>query len=268
MAGTDRRRRAAGRQAAGAPVIVLVEPQLGENIGTAARAMWNCGLEELRLVRPRDRWPNTNATQASSGAEHVVEGARLFETAAEAVADLTHVFAASARRRDMIQRVMTPRAAAAELHRLAAAGGRAGVLFGPERAGLDNDDMALADAVIEAPLNPAHRSLNLAQAVLLVAYEWFVAADGAADGAGEGAAPAAYVNEAASRPATKAELQGLFEQLERELDACGFLRVEAKRPTMVRNIRNIFQRAGLMEQEVRTLRGIITGLVKGKRREG
>jgi len=236
----------------GGPVIILVEPQLGENIGMAARAMFNCGLTELRLVRPRDGWPSTRARRAATGAACVVEDARVFATAAAAVADLNHVMAASARRRDMVQRVLTPRAAGLELHRLAATGARTGVLFGPERQGLDNDDMALTEAAIEAPLNPAFSSLNLSQAVLLVAYEWLIAGDDT---------PVEILTEGASRPASKADLLGLFDHLEGELDKCGFLRVREKRPVMVRNIRNSFQRARLMEHEVRALRGIIACLV-------
>lgn len=252
MAGTDKTQDAV----AGGPAIILVRPQLGQNIGAAARAMWNCGLVDLRLVGPREGWPNEWAVKAASGADAVIEAARTFETVADAIADLVHVYAASARPRDMIQTVMTPRAAAREMRERAPTGAGIGVLFGPERAGLTNDDMALADRVIEAPLNPAYRSLNLAQAVLLVAYEWFQ----------EGAdAPGLRVAQGATGPASKADLMGLFQHLEGELDACGFLRVAEKRPSMVRNIRNIFQRAGLMEQEVKTLRGIISCLTRGRR---
>ena len=263
MAGTDRRRDdAAAPEAAGGPAVILVRPQLGVNIGTAARAMVNCGLSELRLVAPRDGWPSDYARKAAAGADAVLDAARIFDSTAAAIADLQHVWAASARRRDMIQTTMTPRSAAVEMRAQAAAGGRVGVLFGPERSGLDNDDIVLAERVIEAPLNPAYASLNLAQAVLLIGYEWFVAGlEGAA------APPPVQTHEGGGRPATRAELQGLFEHLEGELDAHGFLRVIEKRPIMVRNIRNIFQRAGLMEQEVRTLRGVIASLV-GPRRGG
>lgn len=246
--GNDRTGTARG----GGPAVILVQPQLGENIGTAARAMLNCGLTELRLVKPRDGWPNDRAIAAASGADAVVEAARVFGSTAEAVTDLHRVYAASARPRDMIQRVLTPRSAAMEMRARDAAGERIGVLFGREKAGLNNDDMALADCVIEARLNPAYRSLNLAQAVLLVAYEWYEA--------GQTGTTGTRVTQGAGGPASKADLMGLFGHLERELDRCGFLRVAEKRPSMVRNIRNIFQRAGLMKQEVRTLRGIITCL--------
>jgi len=252
MAGTDRTK----PMAAGAgPAIVLVEPQLGENIGMAARAMLNCGLTELRLVRPRDGWPSEAAENAAAGADSVIAGARLFDSTADAVADLALVLATTARDRDMTKRFLTPRQAAAEIRVFENSGGRAGVLFGKEAKGLRNDDLALADACIMAPLNPAFRSLNLAQAVFVVGYEWFMAA---------AEAPASELRiPKETRPADKAELHGLFEHLERELDKSGFLRVKEKQPVMVRNLRNMFQRMGLTEQEVRTLRGVITSLVSG-----
>ena len=239
-----------------APAVVLVAPQLGENIGMVARAMLNCGLIDLRLVRPRDGWPNDSATVAAAGATGVIDSARLFESTAEAVADLQLVFAATARPRHMTKETTTPRRAAADMRAFAARGGRTGVLLGPESRGLANDDVALADKVISIPLNPDFLSLNLAMAVVLMGYEWYVA--GAED---EDPAPALPKR---IQPATKDEIGGLFEHLERELDACGFLRVEEKRPITVRNLRNIFQRAGLSDQEVRTLRGVIAGLTSGK----
>jgi len=253
MAGTDASRAAT----TGGPTVVLVEPQLGENIGTAARAMLNCGLTGLRLVRPRDGWPSEKASSAASGADEVLDGAGLFESTEAAVADCHRVYATTARRRDMIKPILTPRAAAAEMRADLARDHRVAILFGPERRGLRNDDVVLADAIVEVPLNPAFSSLNLAQAVLIVGYEWFQSAD---------AAPGQALPLGATRPADKRELMGLFEHLERELDACGFLHVAEKRPTMVRNIRNLFQRAALTEQEVRTLRGVITGLVTYGRR--
>lgn len=262
MAGTDRgaslveEGESPGRQ----PAIILVEPQLGENIGMVARAMLNCGLSELRLVNPREPWPNAKAEAAASGADAVLVGARLFPTTEEAIADLAHVYATTARPRDMVKRVLTPRQAGAELRAFAGRGEGAGILFGKEAKGLHNDDVALAEAIVAAPLNPAFSSLNLAMAVLLVAYEWLVAA----------APPPAPGGEVAigkdTRPAARAELSGLFAHLEGELDACGFLRVTQKRPIMVRNLRNIFVRASLTEQEVRTLRGVIACLVTGPRR--
>jgi tRNA/rRNA methyltransferase len=232
-------------------VIILVEPQLGENIGTAARAMMNCGLGELRLVRPRDGWPNPKAVAAASGADEVIQGARLFDTTATAIAGLHRVYGTTARHRGMIKPVVTPRQAALEMHTAAARGERIGVLFGPERTGLVNDDIPLADTILQVPLNPTYSSLNLAQAVLIIGYEWFQAAVDV---------PARELVTNETRPATKAELLNFFTHLEKELDDCGFLRHADKRPTMVRNIRNIFQRAELTEQEIRTLHGIIKEL--------
>ncbi len=173
MAGTDRRR----QRLSGGPAIILVAPQLGENIGTAARAMFNCGLTDLRLVRPRDGWPSKKAQAAASGADLVLDKAHLFETVEDAIAGLTRVYATTARDRYMVKRVLTPRAAAAEIRALMAAGEACGILFGPERTGLLNEHIALADTVLNVPLNPAFSSLNLAQAVLLVGYEWFASAD-------------------------------------------------------------------------------------------
>lgn len=253
MAGTDATR----ETRLGGPAIVLVEPQLGENIGTAARAMLNCGLTAMRLVNPRDGWPNAKAVAAASGADVVIDGARLFDSAAASVADVRRVYATTARRRDMIKPILTPRAAAAEMKAAIASGEGCAVLFGAERRGLTNDDVALADAIIEVPLNPAFSSLNLAQAVLIVGYEWF---------AGGNLRDDVTLPMGSTRRADKAELIGFFEHLERELDSCGFLYPPEKRPTMVRNIRNLFQRAGLTEQEVRTLRGIVSGLAGGNRR--
>jgi tRNA/rRNA methyltransferase len=257
MAGTDRSLRdAAARQ--GGPAIVLVEPQLGENIGAAARAMLNFDLTDLRLVRPRDGWPSAAATANAAGADEVLEAARLYDGAGEAIAGLNLVYAATARPRDMVKEVVTPAEAARRLREAVACGEACGVLFGRESIGLDNDTVALADAVLTVPSDPGFASLNLAMAVLLVAYEWFKASD---------ATPEAALS-ARSRPATKGELAGLFEHLEAELDACGFLRVREKRPSMVRNLRNILQRARLTEQEVRTLRGVVTGLAEHGRRFG
>lgn len=259
VAGTDRTRVAAdsAADAATAPAIVMIEPQLGENIGTAARAMLNCGLSDLRLVRPRDGWPNQKALSSASGADRVIEGARLYDRTADAIADLDLVYAATARRRDIVKEVLTPAEAAARLRQAGGAGRRVGVLFGPERRGLTNDDVALSDALIEAPLNPSFASLNLAQAVLIVGYAWFQA---------ESDAPASALLTAGAAPATKQELLDLFEHLERELDAGGFLYPPEKRPSMVRNIRNMLQRAGLRENEVKTFRGIITTLTKRRDR--
>ncbi len=255
MSGTD----SSKQSAAGGPAIILVDPQLGENIGMVARAMLNCGLSELCLVRPRDGWPNPAAESAAAGADEVLARARLFETTAEAVAGLHRVYATTARPRGMIKPVVTPRRAAAELRAAIGQGARAGVLFGPERAGLVNDDVTLADAVLSVPLNPAFASLNLAQAVFVVGYEWLL---------GETGTAARELTMGATRPATKAELIGFFERLEAALDAAGFLQPVEKRPIMVRNLRNLFQRAELTEQEVRTLHGIVTALTARRGRGG
>lgn len=242
-------------EAGSAPVIVLVRPQLGENIGMAARAMLNCGLSELRLVAPRDGWPNDKAQRAASGADVVLENAKVFESVAEAVADLEHVVATTARNRELSQRILTARSAAGQMHAWARVGEKVGILFGPERTGLENDDMVLADTALSIPLNPQFSSLNVAQAVLLVSYEWAAAAD---------ETPADRMADHATRPATKDELQNLFDHLERALDQSGFLRHKDMRPAMVNNLRALLQRASMTEQEVRTFHGVIKFLSKSK----
>jgi len=257
MAGTDSTKHPdaalAGRPA---PAIILVEPQLGENIGMAARAMLNCELTDLRLVNPRDGWPSDDALSASSGAIQVIEGARVFETTPDAVADLNLVFATTARKRDMTSRVVTPRQAAAKIHEfMGGDGNRAGVLFGREAKGLKNDDVTQADAIIMAPVNPAFSSLNLAQAVYAIGYEWYLAA------IGDEPSPQLATSKE-TRPANKAELNSMIQHLADELDEAGFFHVAEKRPVMVRNLRNMFQRANLTEQEIRTLRGVITSLTR------
>ena len=253
MAGTDRSR--AG--ASGGPAIILVDPQLGENIGTAARAMMNCGLDDMRLVRPRGGWPSDKAVAAASGADIVLEKARLYPTAPAAIADLVHVYAATARDRGMVRREVTPRHAAAEIRVRLAAGEPCGVLIGPERTGLLNDDVALADTVLSVPLNPAFSSLNLAQAVLIVGYEWFTS--------GSVARPE-ILRRGGSRPATKEELLNFFDHLEEELEKNGFLRNREARPSMVRNLRSLFQRAQCTEQELRTLHGVVTAFAGPRER--
>ncbi|HYE00596.1 MAG TPA: RNA methyltransferase [Alphaproteobacteria bacterium] len=233
------------------PVVILVHPQMGENIGACARAMLNCGLTELRLVKPRDGWPNERATANASGAGIVLERATLYETTAEALADLQYVYATTARDRDMVKPVVTPRQAAAEMRGHAAEGRRVGILFGPERTGLENDDVARADAALTVPLNPNFTSLNLGQAVLLVGYEWYQAGD---------ATPPAELRTGKSEVATKDKIDALMAHLERELRYSGFLRVEDKIPSMLRNIRNCFNRMAMTEQEVRTFHGIVASL--------
>lgn len=254
MAGTDKSQLDEDESTPETPslAVILVEPQMGENIGMASRAMLNCGLTDLRLVRPRDVWPNPKASNAASGADVVVDGARVFETTADAIADLSVVYAATARPRDMIKTVMTPRHGVPNLRRKAEAGQACGVIFGGERAGLHNDDVALADVVLQAPLNPGFRSLNLGHAVLLVCYEWYQATN---------SAPGEFLTEVHTRQATKGELVNFFERLEGALDDSGFFHVLEKRPVMARNIRNIFQRSQLTEQELRTLHGIVSALI-------
>lgn len=252
MAGTDRTKNELAAPSPG-PAVILVAPQLGENIGTAARAMLNFGLTDLRIVRPRDGWPSERARAAASGADIVIDNVRLFDRTEDAVAGLDYVVATTARARDMVKPIFTPETAAARMREAFAGGGRAGLLFGPERTGLENDDLALADALMMVPVNPAFASLNLAQCVLLMSYEWHKAGD---------TTEAERIEYQQTRPANKEELLGFFEHLEGELDRFGFLKPPEKRPSMVRNLRNMFQRAGLTEQEVRTLRGVVAALTR------
>ena len=252
-----------------APAIILLEPQLGENIGFAARAMANFGLTELRLVAPRDGWPNEKARASAAIAHSIVDGANLYPSLDLAIADLNFLLATTARPRDMVKPVLTPKRAAGELAARRDRGERTGVLFGPERSGLDNDVVALADAVVTAPVDPSFASLSLPQSVLLIAYEWLQAQE-APPSLGRATAfdgPAVEgLDLAGERPATRAELMGLFEHLEGELDRSGFLRPPEKRLTMVRAIRNMFHRMGATGQDVRTWRGIVAALGgKGKR---
>ena len=237
------------------PVIILIEPQLGDNIGKAARAMLNCGLVDLRLVRPRDGWPNDRATANASGADIVIDNTKVFEREEDALADLNRVYVTTARTRDAIKPVFTPKGLAPEMRANVAQGEKVGVMFGPERTGVRNEHISMADAVVTVPLNPGFTSLNLAQAVLLIGYEWWQAGVDVPD-------YQMMMND--TFPATRDELDRLFEHLEAELDNSGFFRVEAKRPNMARNIRNIFNRANLTHQEVQTLRGIIVAMGGGK----
>jgi len=241
------------------PVVILVRPQLADNIGAVARAMANGGLYHLRLVSPRDGWPQPNAWRNASGADRLLEDVTLHDSVADAVADLHHVYATCPRPRHIVKPVLTARGAAAELRQVTARGLRTGLLFGPERAGLDNDDMACADALIRYPLYPGFMSLNLAQAVMVMAYEWWTAQD-------DTIPRTLMTNE--TRIATKAELENLLSHLIEELDACGFLQNQPKRPGMVRNIRHFFQRGEATEQELRTFHGIITELSRGRRLRG
>ncbi len=245
----------------GAPAVILGGPHISQNSGPAARALPNSGVVDMRVVPPRESWLSDKAVAASSGAERVLQAARVFDGTAEAVADLQHVYATTGRNRYMVKPVATPRRAAAEMRALIGADETCGILFGPERTGLENDDVALADTVLTVPLNPEHCSLNLAQAVLLVGYEWFQTGEGVP-------AELTMTKGAKGQVATKKDLIGFFEHLERELDACGFLRLPDKRPGMIRNIRNMFQRANLTQQEVRTLHGIVTELTTLRQHRG
>ncbi|MEG3350045.1 RNA methyltransferase [Novacetimonas hansenii] len=238
------------------PVIILVRPQMAENIGTTARAMANGGLFHMRLVAPRDGWPQERAWRAASGADRILESATVFDTVGDAVADLHHVFATCPRPRHIVKPVMTARGGAAELRAISRRGLRTGLLFGPERAGLDNEDMARADALIRYPLNPAFMSLNLAQAVMIMAYEWWMTQDDT---------PPRELMTNETHVATKGELDNFMRHLIGDLDECGFLRNEQKRPGMVRNLRHFFERGEVTEQELRTLHGVVTELARGRK---
>lgn len=239
-----------------APVIILNEPQLAENIGAVARVMANFGLSDLRLVNPRDGWPQERAWALASGAEWPLNAAKVTESVAEAIADLHLVFATTARPRELQLPILTPRAAAKELHDASAQGQRVGLLFGGERAGLETADIALCQAVVTIPIDPRFRSLNLGQAVAINAYEWRTTVLDA---------PPAIFREH-SPPADGAAMLGLFEHFERELDAAGFFHPPDKRPSMVQNLRSALGKARLSEQEVRTFRGVVTALSKGRGR--
>ena len=240
-----------------APAVILSEPQLGENIGACARAMANFGLSDLRLVKPRDGWPNPKADAMAAGAAALIEKARVYDSVEEAIAPLGLVYAATARDRAMAKPVLTPAEAAQRLREAAAKGVPVGLLFGNERAGLSNDEVALADCVITIPTDPAFSSLNLGQAVLLAGYEWFRSGD---------ETPAERIDHGAALPAPRDELIRLFEHLEEELETSGFLFPPGNRPGMIRNLRSILHRAQLTDQEVRTLRGVIVALTRGKKR--
>ena len=235
------------------PAIVLVAPQLGENVGTAARAMANFGLSDLRLVKPREGWPNDKGIAAASGADRVLESIRTFASVAEAIADLGLVYATTARAREVAKPVTGPREAAGTIRGFATEGRRCGVMFGPERAGLTNEDLSFADEILTFPVDPGFPSINLAQAVLLFGYEWRLAGFDA----GTRVLPLA---DARPEPAPKEDMIRLFEHFESALDAAGFFRPPEKRQHMVEGLRSMLQRAGFSEQEVRTLRGVITAL--------
>jgi len=239
-----------------APVIILNAPQMAENIGAVARVMANFGLSELRLVNPRDGWPQERAWALAAGAEGPLNSARVAGSVAEAIADLQLVFATTARPRELQLPILTPRVAASELNAASHRGDRIGLLFGGERAGLETTDIALCQAVVTIPINPEFKSLNLAQAVAINAYEWRTTLDNS---------PPAIFREH-SPPAKGADMLGLFEHFERELDAAGFFHPADKRPSMVQNLRSALAKGRLSEQEVRTFRGVVTALSRGRGR--
>lgn len=233
------------------PVFILVRPQLAENVGTAARAMMNCAIPEMRLVDPDEDPLCSRAIAASSGADEILRNAKVFKTVEEAVADLQKVYATTGRPRDMIKPVFTGQGMAKDIQTQQSHGVKCGVMFGPERTGLENEDVAYADAIVNIPLNPKHCSLNLAQAVLLTGYEIFRLTDSTA----EECLPTPN-----TVPADKTELEHLFSHLEDELEQVGYFRSPEKKPRMMRNLRSIFLRANLTSQDVRTLHGVITDL--------
>lgn len=240
-----------------APIVILVEPQLAENIGMCARAMANFGLTEMRLVAPRDGWPSggglkKGATAAASGATHILDNARLYPDTASAVADLHHVLATTARERGQMKRVFTPAEAMPDLAGRIGGGERAGILFGRERIGLTNEEISLASAILTFPVNPAFASLNLAQAVLLCGYEWFRSTGGEPP----------FRENNPSPPASRETIVSMFGYLEDQLDLCGFF-PSGKKPVMTANLRDILHRLDMTEQEARTLRGVFKSLVGG-----
>jgi tRNA/rRNA methyltransferase len=241
---------------ASGPIVILVEPQLGENIGTTARAMANFGLSRLRLVKPRDGWPNPRAYVAASGADRILDEAVLYDTVEAAIADCTYVLATTARAHDQAKPVIGPEEAARVMAPRIAAGEAVGVVFGRERYGLENTEVALTDAIVTYPVNPAFASLNLAQAVLVIAYEWFKLATG-------GALPFAMPQK--SDPATKEQLLAFFENVERELDRVEFFRPAEKHETMMINLRNIFHRMQPTRQDIQTLSGVIMSIAEGRK---
>src|SRR5438477_4240527 len=252
-AGTDKTK--TGFDLAG-PVVVLVEPQLGENIGMAARAMGNFALSRLRIVNPRDGWPNVSAQRAAAGADLILERAELFDSVEAAVADLTLLFATTARAHDQAKPVVAPERAAFEIVAYMAGGGKAGILFGRERYGLQNEEVALANRIITFPVNPGFASLNLAQAVLLIGYEWFKLST-------EGALPFAMPER--SERASQHQMQAFFDNLVRELDTVEFLRPKEKRETMLVNLRNIFTRMEPTKQDMHTLHGVVMAIAEGRK---
>ena len=237
------------------PVIILVAPQMGENIGACARAMLNCGLSDMRLVKPRDGWPNPAAQAMAAGADDVLAKAQVFDSTREAVADLTRVYATTARHRDMLKPVVTPKYAAQETHEAAAGGGRVGFLFGAEKDGLDNSDVSLADAILSIPTNPSFSSFNIAQAVLLVAYEWFQA---------QADAPPNRLREPGDddQPPRRETLDAFYDRLVVLLDERGYFRSPDLKERLIITLRNLITRMQANEQDLQTLHGVIVALAR------
>tara|TARA_R110000782_G_scaffold78276_9_gene155612 strand:+ start:37647 stop:38360 length:714 start_codon:yes stop_codon:yes gene_type:complete len=235
------------------PVIVLVRPQLGENIGKAARAMLNFGLTEMRLVAPRDGWPNPDAGPSAAGADVVLERAQVYATLAEAVADCAHVYATTVRKRGVTKPVVTPEEAAREIH---AAQGRSAIVFGPERSGLETEDVALARKIVTVPINPEFGSLNLAQAVILIAYEW-----------SKGIALASPPTEELLPPAPQEDLEGMIAQFDTMLEEAGYFFPPDRAAATRLTLRNVLTKPGWNHLEVRTMRGMLSKLARPRRPE-
>jgi len=233
------------------PVIVLVRPQLGQNIGKAARAMLNFGLTEMRLVAPRDGWPNPDAGPAASGADIVLERARVYDSVKDAISDCSLVFASTVRRRDLVMPVVRPEEMS---ERISNASERSAILFGPERSGLETEDVALANAIVTVPINPEFGSLNLAQAVILLAYEWSKQSDLAQPTAKE-----------LEPPAPHGELEGLIGQLNEELEAKGYFHPPSRTEATKNTLRTIFTKSGWSSREIKAIRGVVRALVGPKR---
>src|SRR5438552_938542 len=255
MSGSGTAKTRAGFSLAG-PVVILVEPLVGETIGMAARAMGKFALSRLRIVNPRDGWPNVSAQRAAAGADHILDHVELFETAEQAVADCTLLFATTARAHDQAKPVVAPEVAAREIAAEIAGGGTVGILFGRERYGLQNQEVALANRIVTFPVNPGFASLNLAQAVLLIGYEWFKLATDAA---------LPFAMPERSEPASQHQMQAFFDNLVRELDKVEFLRPKEKRETMLVNLRNIFTRMEPTKQDMHTLHGVVMAIAEGRK---
>ena len=240
------------------PALILVRPQMGENIGSAARAMWNFGLDRMRIVAPRDGWPNQKAVALASGAGRLLDEAGLFDDTAGAVSDRTYVFATTARQRDLTKPVFSPEGAMKKSRELIEQGGKVAVLFGPERSGLENDDIARANAIISVPVNPEFASLNLAQCVLLVGYEWRRQVENA---------PTEILEVAGSEPATGLEVEKLAEHYEQRLQDSGFFYPPEKATHMKTTLRNLWSRMPLMRSDVQILHGVLRQLVRPRDRD-